>query len=91
MKIRTHVLAAAAIAVGLFSATARADAECSGQIGEFLVNTRGSWNNIPSETCFSWLAITGSAKTHAKQISIYYHGSVNCTALGTYYGSPAPV
>jgi hypothetical protein len=54
-------------------------------------NTRGTWNAITTETCFSWLAIVGSAKVHNKSLGIYYAGNLDCTTLATYGNAPSPV
>jgi len=56
-----------------------------------LCNTQGLWRGIPSETCFSWLAVVGSAKIHNKPLGVYYSGNLDCTTLETYSGAPAPV
>jgi hypothetical protein len=56
----------------------------------YLCNLQGSWNGIPSETCFSWLAIVGSAKAHNKPLMVYYPNDVTCSSLPSYGNSPAP-
>ncbi|MEO8016532.1 MAG: hypothetical protein ABI769_01855 [Pseudomonadota bacterium] len=57
----------------------------------YLCNVQGTWKGIPAEACFSWLAIVGSSKAHAKPLGVYYSGDLNCAALAEYSASPAPV
>lgn len=56
-----------------------------------LCNMQGSWNNVSTETCFSWLAVVNAAKTNNKALGIYYSGNTACNALPTYSNAPTPV
>src|SRR5262245_31212188 len=53
-------------------------------------NVHGTWKNISGETCFSWMSILNSAKTHNKAAGVYYTGSPVCSTLPTYTDAPAP-
>ena len=55
-----------------------------------LCNTQGTWKAIAGETCFSWLAMLGAAKSHNKQVGIYYGGNHDCATLATYMNAPPP-
>ena len=55
-----------------------------------ICSVHGTWKNISTETCYSWLAIVNAAKVHNKAAGIYYTGNPVCSSLPTYSDAPAP-
>lgn len=54
-------------------------------------NVHGTWQDVSTETCFTWCGTLMAAKTHAKQVTLMYSTSTyTCATLPTYASAIRP-
>ena len=55
-----------------------------------LCSVQNVWNGVATETCYTWVGMTTTARTNNKTVGVYYVGVSDCTTLPTYGSAPAP-